>query len=46
LIYRPLHDALIEDSLATAERSLGVAGVRPQWSVWVRLLRFLAGRLA
>ncbi|GAA1034502.1 hypothetical protein GCM10009557_39380 [Virgisporangium ochraceum] len=46
LIYRPLHDALIEDSLATAARNLGVAGDRPQWSVWVRLLRFLAGRRA
>jgi hypothetical protein len=39
LIYRPMHDALIEDSLvrATGEDP-------PRWSRWVRFLRALAGR--
>lgn len=40
LIFRPLHDALIEDSLDTAQRSLGAAPHQPaRWSGWVRLLR-------
>ncbi|MGD9720372.1 MAG: hypothetical protein AB7O59_06930 [Pirellulales bacterium] len=45
LLYRPLHDALIEDSLATAQAALGLEpDVRP-WSTWVRLLRWaLTGR--
>jgi hypothetical protein len=42
--YRPLHDALIEDSLDKAERALTGAVARPRsWSRWVRLLR-RAGR--
>jgi hypothetical protein len=46
LVYRPLHDALIEDSLYVAARSLGVVdAVRPQWSVWVRTLRFVVRRI-
>jgi hypothetical protein len=45
LIYRPLHDALIEDSLRVAARNLGVrVEEEPRWSPWVRLLRFLARR--
>ena len=45
LIYRPLHDALMEDSLYVAARNLGVAGAeRRQWSVWVRVLRFVLRR--
>lgn len=44
VFYRPLHDALIEDSLDKAERTLTGAGARPRTkSRWVRLLR-RAGR--
>lgn len=44
LLYRPLHDALLEDSLDKAERTLTGAVARPRsWSRWVRLLR-RAGR--
>ena len=39
LVFRPLHDALIEDSLSRAEASLGFAPRRIPWSLWVRLLR-------
>ncbi|HEX7180865.1 MAG TPA: SRPBCC family protein [Thermoanaerobaculia bacterium] len=41
VMFRPMHDALIEDSLATAQASLGQ---RPQvqvWSLWVKLLRWV-----
>jgi hypothetical protein len=41
LVFRPMHDALIEDSLAMAQASLGLAPqVRP-WSFWVKVLRWL-----
>jgi hypothetical protein len=44
LIYRPLHDALIEDSLATGQASLGIVpGIKP-WSLWVRCLRQVVSR--
>jgi hypothetical protein len=44
VVYRPMHDALIEDSLATAEASLGQAPhIRP-WSLWVRLVRWVVSR--
>lgn len=44
LVFRPLHDALIEDSLDRAERSLGREPARPaRWSLRVRLLRSLFG---
>lgn len=40
IAYRPLHDALMEDSLDKAERETGVGPERPaRWSPWVRLLR-------
>ncbi len=40
LILRPLHDALIEDSLDAAARALGLpADAAPSWSPWVRVLR-------
>ena len=40
LLYRPLHDALIEDSLDKAGRSLGLNVAEPRrWSWRVRLLR-------
>lgn len=44
LVFRPLHDALIEDSLATARASLGQPPNPPPWSQWVRFLRwFVSG---
>lgn len=44
LLYRPLHDALLEDSLDKATRSLGLDVLEPQrWSWRVRRLRALAG---
>ena len=45
LLYRPLHDALIEDSLDKASRSLDLTvPARRQWSGRVRLLRTVARR--
>jgi hypothetical protein len=39
LVYRPLHDALIEDALDRASAALGCGVVRARWSLYVRLLR-------
>lgn len=39
LVFRPLHDALIEDALAKAEREITGANARPRWSARVVLLR-------
>lgn len=39
-LYRPLHDALLEDSLTKAEASLGLVPQVKPWSRWVRLLRY------
>lgn len=39
LLHRPLHDALIEDALDRAERSLGLEPKPRHWSPLVRLLR-------
>lgn len=44
LFFRPLHDALIEDSLARAEAVLGLPAKVQPWSVWVRMLRWIASR--
>jgi hypothetical protein len=41
LVYRPMHDALIEDSLTTAQVSLGLSPTVQAWSVWVRILRWV-----
>jgi len=41
IVFRPLHDALIEDSLDRAERSLGLEPRPARWSLWVRLLRWV-----
>lgn len=41
LVYRPLHDALIEDSLATAQVSLGLTPKIQEWSHWVKILRWV-----
>jgi len=44
LVFRPLHDALIEDALALAQTSLGLpSAVRP-WSPWVQFLRWVLSR--
>lgn len=40
MLYRPLHDALIEDSLDRAALSLGLPlPARHEWSVYVKVLR-------
>lgn len=41
VIFRPLHDACIEDALSTAEVSLGYTPKFKKWSIWVRLLRWI-----
>ena len=41
LVFGPLHDALVEDALANAQRSLGLVPYSPPWSAHVRLLRWL-----
>ena len=38
-VFRPLHDALIEDAFTKAERSLGLPENPLPWSAWVRWLR-------
>ncbi len=44
LVFRPLHDALIEDSLDVAEASLGLRPLAERrWSWRVRLLRRVLG---
>ncbi len=45
LVYGPLHDALIEDSLDRAERELGLGPPAPaRWSPWVRFLQWVLER--
>jgi hypothetical protein len=41
LIIRPLHDALLEDALATAQASLGIIPQMLPWSPWVKLIRWV-----
>lgn len=41
LAIRPLHDALLEDALALAQASLGVAPIVRPWSAWVKFLRWV-----
>lgn len=41
ILFRPMHDALIEDSLAQAQASLGHTPLVRPWSAWVRVLRWL-----
>jgi len=41
LMFCPMHDALIEDSLAHAEASLGLSPKVWPWSPWVKLLRWI-----
>jgi hypothetical protein len=47
LMFRPLHDAVVEDSLDRAEQATTGSAARPKrWSRYVRLLRWSARRLA
>jgi hypothetical protein len=41
LIYRPLHDALIDDALAKAQRSLGLTPMIHRWALNVKILCFI-----
>lgn len=40
LVIRPLHDALLEDSLSKVGVSIGLKPMPNSWSVWVKLLRW------
>lgn len=44
LLFRPLHDALIEDSFSFAEKHLNLTPTITKWSVYVRLLRWVISR--
>jgi hypothetical protein len=44
LLFRPLHDALIEDALDLAALSVGDSPRRAGWTLWVRLLRSALAR--
>ena len=44
LVFRPLHDALLEDALTKAENSIVGRGKSQKWSWYVRCLRFLFRR--
>jgi hypothetical protein len=44
LVYRPLHDALMEDSMACAQAAVGDRPQMRRWTLWVRLLRKLLAR--
>lgn len=41
LVFRPLHDALVEDALDRASSALGQPVTTRRWPVWVRVLRAL-----
>lgn len=41
LVWRPLHDACIEDALAHAQRVLGFNPEIKRWSPWVMVLRYV-----
>lgn len=41
LVFRPLHDALIEDAFDRAQRSFGPLASESRWSARVRFLRWL-----
>ena len=45
VLVRPLHDALLEDSLDLAEQSLNIqTDKKARWSSWVRFLRWMLAR--
>lgn len=46
LVYRPLHNALIEDSLDRAASAMGQAVAENRWNPRVRALRWLLARRA
>lgn len=39
IVFRPLHDALVEDCLDGAARAVGEPPASRPWSLWVRILR-------
>ncbi|MBW1784236.1 MAG: SRPBCC family protein [Deltaproteobacteria bacterium] len=41
LVIRPLHDALLEDALSTAQTSLGMTPRMRPWSLWVKIIRWI-----
>lgn len=41
LVFRHLHDALLEDAFDKAERSLGLPETNSRWSPYVRFLRWI-----
>lgn len=43
-VFRPLHDALIEDSMARAQAALGQPPAVQPWSLWVKILRWTLSR--
>jgi hypothetical protein len=44
LVYRPLHDALVEEALDRAAAAVGEPLAAPPWSIYVRLLRAIVRR--
>jgi hypothetical protein len=46
VVFRPLHDAVIEDAFDRAAVAIGQARMAPAWSLWVRILRAVLGRFA
>jgi hypothetical protein len=44
VIFRPMHDALIEDSLALAQAALGERPNVRKWSKWVKVLRWFVSK--
>ena len=44
VVFRPMHDALIEDAFDRAAVATGHAPTAPAWTPWVRFLRALLGR--
>lgn len=43
LVFRPLHDALLEDLLDRAQQYFNMQTQPRSWSVWVKFLRWLLG---
>lgn len=44
LVYRPLHDALVEEAFDRAAAAVGEPLATPPWSLWVRMLRAIVRR--
>ena len=42
ILFRPLHNALVEDALTLAEENLGLKKHVKTWSVYARVLRWIA----